>query len=329
MICLGIEGSANKVGVGIMKNEKLLSNVRKTFVPAAGCGFEPTETARHHRTHMISLIKQALLDSSLSLGEVDVIAFTKGPGMAVPLISMSIVARTIALLWNKPLSAVNHCVAHIEMGRLITRADNPVVLYASGGNTQVIAYCNKRYTIFGETLDIAVGNFLDRVARLLNISNDPSPGYNIEQMASRGTNFISDLPYNVKGMDISLSGLLAKIEAIHSHHKTEDICYSVQEVVFSMMTEITERVMSHVDSQELLLVGGVGCNIRLQKMLNDMCIQRNAKTFSMDDRFCIDNGAMIAHVGLLQQKEGIEFNLKDTAVTQRFRTDSVFIKWRY
>lgn len=98
--------------------------------------------------------------------------------------------------------AVNHCVGHIEMGRLVTGAKNPVVLYVSGGNTQVlitisccyltalqvIAYSQQCYRIFGETIDIAVGNCLDRFARVLKISNDPSPGYNIEQLAKDGNN---------------------------------------------------------------------------------------------------------------------------------------------
>lgn len=94
----------------------------------------------------------------------------------------ALAARMLSLLWKKPLVAVNHCVAHIEMGRVVTGAEDPVVLYVSGGNTQVIAYSEGRYRIFGETIDIAVGNCLDRFARVLELSNDPSPGYNIEQV---------------------------------------------------------------------------------------------------------------------------------------------------
>lgn len=329
MISLGIEGSANKVGVGIVDGSNVLANVRATFVPKLGHGFEPSETAEHHRKHIVDLIKQALATAKLSPFHIDIICFTKGPGMAVPLMSMALVSRCLGLLWNKPVIPVNHCVAHIEMGRHITGAQNPVILYASGGNTQVIAYSNHRYVIFGETLDIAVGNFLDRCARALSIQNDPSPGYNIEQLAKNGRILISDIPYNVKGMDMSLSGLLAKVESIVGEYSVEDICFSIQEVVFSMLTEITERVMSHVGSKEILLVGGVGCNERLQKMLSIMCDERGAKTFAMDERFCIDNGAMIAHTGLLSY-EGISGKTPefDLSVTQRYRTDTVEITWR-
>lgn len=329
MISLGIEGSANKVGVGIVDENKVLSNVRATFVPKTGHGFEPSETAEHHREHIIRLVKEALSIAKMTPSDIDIICFTKGPGMAVPLMSMALVARCLGKLWDKPVIPVNHCVAHIEMGRHITGADNPVVLYASGGNTQVIAYSNQRYVIFGETLDIAVGNFLDRSARALSIPNDPSPGYNIEQLAKKGNRLITEIPYNVKGMDISLSGLLAKVESIVGKYPVEDICYSIQEVVFAMLTEITERVMSHVGSKEILLVGGVGCNERLQKMLDVMCAERGAKTFAMDERFCIDNGAMIAHTGLLSVASGSNTVANvDLSVTQRYRTDTVEITWR-
>lgn len=148
-------------------------------------GFLPRETAQHHRDHVLSVLKEALLDAKLSMKDVDVVCCTKGPGMGAPLTVSAIVARTVAQIYNKPMVAVNHCVGHIEMGRLITGSQNPIILYVSGGNTQVIAYSRQRYRIFGETIDIAVGNCLDRFARVLGLSNDPSPGYNIEQMAKK------------------------------------------------------------------------------------------------------------------------------------------------
>lgn len=134
---------------------------------------------------MLEVLKQALSDAKLTMKDVDVICYTKGPGMGGPLTVLALVARTVAQMYNKPMVAVNHCVGHIEMGRLITGSKDPTILYVSGGNTQIIAYSRQRYRIFGETIDIAVGNCLDRFARLLTLSNDPSPGYNIEQMAKK------------------------------------------------------------------------------------------------------------------------------------------------
>lgn len=229
------------------------------------------------------------------------------------------------------------------MGREITGAQNPVVLYVSGGNTQAIAYASQRYRIFGETLDIAVGNCLDRFARTLRISNDPAPGYNIEQMAKQGRNLV-ELPYAVKGMDCSFSGILASIDILAERLQAndggwtdeltnelitcEDLCFSLQETLFSMLVEITERAMAHVGSSQVLIVGGVGSNERLQEMMGIMARDRQGNVFATDERFCIDNGIMIAHAGLLAYETGVTTALGDSTCTQRFRTDEVLVKWR-
>jgi N6-L-threonylcarbamoyladenine synthase len=207
------------------------------------------------------------------------------------------------------------------------------VLYVSGGNSQVIAYAEQRYRIFGETLDIAVGNCLDRFARTLEISNDPAPGYNIEQLAKKGSKLL-DIPYAVKGMDCSFSGILASADALAAQMKAgadftpEDLCFSLQETVFAMLVEITERAMAHVGSSQVLIVGGVGCNERLQEMMGHMARERGGSVYATDERFCIDNGIMIAHAGLLAYETGFRTSLEESTCTQRFRTDEVFIKWR-
>ena len=159
MIALGIEGSANKIGVGIVKDDgTILANPRKTYVTPAGTGFLPKETAEHHRKEIFGLLNEALELAKLTLDDIDILCYTKGPGMAQPLSVGAIVTRTLAQIYNKPIVGVNHCIGHIEMGRVVTGAQNPTILYVSGGNTQVIAYAQQTYQIFGETLDIAVGN---------------------------------------------------------------------------------------------------------------------------------------------------------------------------
>jgi N6-L-threonylcarbamoyladenine synthase len=339
VIALGIEGSANKVGVGVVRYESatgrydILSNPRKTYITPAGQGFLPKETAWHHQAHIAPLVRAALKEAGIEDSAVDVICYTKGPGMGAPLRSCAICARTLALLWNKPIVGVNHCVAHIEMGRVATDCANPVVLYVSGGNTQVIAYSNGRYRIFGETIDIAVGNCLDRFARVLNLSNDPSPGYNIEQLAKQGTKYI-DLPYIVKGMDVSFSGLLTFVEKEAAAKLADgsvtaaDLCYSLQETIFAMLVEITERALAHTDSSTVLIVGGVGCNKRLQDMMEIMTAARGASLCAMDQRYCIDNGAMIAQAGIFAFQMGHVTDMKEATCTQRFRTDAPDIVWR-
>lgn len=183
MIALGFEGSANKIGIGIVKSDgTILANPRHTYITPPGHGFLPRETALHHQQHILPLVRAALKEAGVGVQDIDCLCYTKGPGMGGPLQVSAVVVRILSQLWRKPIVAVNHCVAHIEMGRVVTGAVDPVVLYVSGGNTQVIAYSEGRYRIFGETIDIAVGNCLDRFARVLKISNDPSPGYNIEQV---------------------------------------------------------------------------------------------------------------------------------------------------
>lgn len=347
MLALGLEGSANKLGVGVISHPAhkpaiILSNIRHTFVSPPGEGFLPKDTAKHHRSYVVSLVKQSLAQAGVKPSDLDCICYTKGPGMGAPLQSVAVAARMLSLLWGKPLVGVNHCVGHIEMGREITGAQNPVVLYVSGGNTQVIAYAEQRYRIFGEALDIAVGNCLDRFARTLEISNDPAPGYNIEQLAKKGK-VLLDLPYTVKGMDCSFSGILASIDILAAELKknpeqrdpitneiitTADLCYSLQETVYAMLVEITERAMAHVGSTQVLIVGGVGCNERLQEMMGLMAKDRGGSVYATDERFCIDNGIMIAHAGLLAYKTGFTTSLEDSTCTQRFRTDEVFVKWR-
>lgn len=325
ILVLGIEGSANKVGIGIMCGNKILANIRRTHITQAGTGFIPTETAKHHKNVILCIIKESLAISGLKLSDIDLFCYTKGPGMASPLIICATVARTLALYYKKPLIPVNHCIAHIEMGRFITNAYHPVVLYVSGGNTQIIAYSKNRYRIFGETLDIAVGNCIDRFARLLQISNDPSPGYNVELLAREGKNFIK-LPYVVKGMDVCFSGTLSKIKE-NLNHNIHDLSYSLQETLFSSLVEVTERAMAFLDRKEVLLVGGVGCNKRLQEMLGIMAKERNATCYATDERFCIDNGLMIGYTGMLMHQHGARFKSEDFGVTQRFRTDTVEVNW--
>lgn len=343
VIAIGFEGSANKIGVGIVKDGEILANVRRTYITPPGEGFLPKETAQHHRSVILDILKEALVTSGLEPAEIDVVCYTKGPGMAPPLLTVAIVARTVAQIWNKPILGVNHCIGHIEMGRLVTKAKNPTVLYVSGGNTQVIAYAEKRYRIFGETIDIAVGNCLDRFARIIKLSNDPSPGYNIEQMAKKGKKYLA-LPYCVKGMDVSFSGILSFIEnKVEGHAKkqktrkgkepeetytNEDLCFSLQETLFAMLVETTERAMAHCGSEEVLIVGGVGCNERLQEMMGIMCKERHATCFATDERFCIDNGVMIAHAGAEMFGSGSRMKWEETTITQRYRTDEVEVTWR-
>jgi len=326
VLCLGIEGTAHTVGVGIVDETcRVLANVSATVRPETG-GIHPREAANHHAEKVVPLIEEAGAKAGVRLHEVDLVAFSRGPGLGPCLRTVATAARALALTLDKPIVGVNHCVAHLEIGRGRCKCDDPVLLYASGGNTQVIAYAAGRYRVFGETLDIGVGNMLDKFGREVGM---PFPaGPLIEKHAKEGRDLLP-LPYSVKGMDVAFSGLLTAALTLHRQGaRLEDLCFSIQETAFAMLTEVTERAMAHVDRDEVLLGGGVVRNRRLGAMVERMAADRGAKMFVPEGELCVDNGAMIAWTGLLQHKSGQRQVVEETGIDQRFRTDEVVVTWR-
>jgi N6-L-threonylcarbamoyladenine synthase/protein kinase Bud32 len=323
MLCLGIEGTAEKLGVGIVGSDgEVLANELKQHIPREG--IHPREAAEHHSENLPKLIKRALESANASMGDIDLVAFSRGPGLGPCLRVAAVAARTISVSRKLPIIGVNHCISHLEIGRLATPASDPVMLYVSGGNTQVIAFEGERYRVFGETLDIAIGNCLDQFARKMNLGFPGGPI--VEKLASKGS-YIS-LPYVVKGMDMSFSGLLTASLKAAKHHGVEDVCKGLQETAFAMCVEVSERAMAHTGKEEVLLAGGVAANKRLQGMVKTMADERQANFFVPEKSLLGDNGAMIAWLGLLMHKAGVTQNLEDTRVNQRFRTDEVIVTWR-
>jgi N6-L-threonylcarbamoyladenine synthase/protein kinase Bud32 len=164
---LGIEGTAWNLSAALFDRE-LISLVSRPYSPAQG-GIHPREAAQHHASVMKELISSILRDP----GKITGVAFSQGPGLGPCLRTVATAARSLALVLDVPLVGVNHCVAHVEIGCFATGSRDPIVLYASGANTQVIGYLNGRYRIFGETLDIGIGNALDKFARSKDL---PHPG---------------------------------------------------------------------------------------------------------------------------------------------------------
>ncbi len=323
MICLGIEGTAEKLGIGIVSDDgEIFANVTK-HQPLV-TGIHPREAAQHHADNMRDVLKSAFKEAKLDLKDIDLVAFSQGPGLGPCLRVAAVSARTISLINNIPIIGVNHCIGHIEIGTLLTDAKDPLTLYVSGGNTQVIAYDSGRYRVFGETLDIAIGNCIDQFARAVGIGSPGGPA--VEKLARKGKYI--PLPYVVKGMDLSFSGIYTASVNAAKRHKTEDVCKGLQETAFAMLTEVTERALAHTEKGEVMLAGGVAINKRLQKMLSAMAKEHGASFFVPPKDVLGDNGAMIAWAGVLRYKSGDRQDIEDTAVKQRFRTDEVDVKWR-
>jgi len=326
MICLGIEGTAHTAGIGIMDDSgQVLANMIDMISGEKG-GIHPREAANHHVQVIPELIDKALAEAKLDHGDIGLVAFSQGPGLGPCLRTAATAARALSLSLDVPIIGVNHCVAHLEIGRKVSGCDDPALLYASGGNTQVIAYAGGKYRVFGETLDIGIGNMLDKFGRETGLKFPSGP--RIEQLARDGKKLL-DVPYSVKGMDVAFSGILtAALQLKKKGASMEDLCFSLQEVCFSMLVEVAERAMAHVEKNEVLLGGGVVQNKRLQEMVRMMAEERGAKMFVPPGRLCIDNGAMIAWTGILMHNSGTRMSVDDTSINQRFRTDEVDVTWR-
>ncbi|HID60950.1 MAG TPA: bifunctional N(6)-L-threonylcarbamoyladenine synthase/serine/threonine protein kinase [Hadesarchaea archaeon] len=326
MLCLGIESTAHTFGVGIVTDRgKILANIGNVHKSAKG-GIHPREAARHHGVIAKETVLCALAKAGVTMNDIDLIAFSMGPGLGPTLRTGATAARALSVFYQVPILGVNHCISHVEIGRLTEGAKDPVTLYVSGGNTQVIAFDAGRYRVFGETLDISVGNCLDVFAREVGIPHPGGP--NVEQLAREGKHYIP-LPYVVKGMDLSFSGLMT--EAVRKHRTgsdLRDLCFSLQETAFAALVEVTERAVAHTEKREVMLTGGVAANKRLREMVGLMAKEHQAKFHVPPIELCKDQGAMIAWTGLLMYKRGVRHKLDQTQVRQRYRTDEVDIVWR-
>ena len=327
MICLGIESTAHTFGVGIVSSDgTILANEKKVFVPLQG-GIHPREAAESHAKDAYSVILQALKKSNLQMSNINVIAFSQSPGLGPCLRIGAIISRYLSKQLDIPLYGVNHCIAHVEIGRLLfnLKLADVLTLYVSGGNTLVCAYDQGRYRVFGETLDISIGNLLDVFARAAGLSHPGGP--KIEKLAKNGQNLI-DLPYTVKGMDLSYSGLLtASINKFKEGIRLEDMCFSLQEIAFSMLTEVTERALAHTEKKFVLLTGGVAANKKLEQMIRLISEEHNAVFNAVPQHLAADNGVMIAWTGLLHARKEKPLSIKESIVKPNLRIDEIIVTW--
>ncbi len=326
MLSLGIEGTAHTLGISVVEESgKVLSNPRDIYKPKEGWGIIPMDCAKHHEDVASEILEKALEEAKKKMEDIDIISYSRGPGLPPCLNKVLTLAKKLSSDYKKPLLGVNHCVAHIEIGRQTTGFQNPVVLYVSGGNTQIISKVGDRYRVFGECMDMGVGNALDKFAREVGLGFPGGPV--IEKNALNGKYL--ELPYVVKGMDLSFSGIITDaIRKYKSGNSLEDVCFSLQETLFAMLTEVTERALAHTGKDQVLLTGGVAANKRLQQMLEVMCSERNAKFSVVPKEYSGDCGANIAWTGIVQYKCGDKGLICEKAdINPVWRTDEVEIKW--
>ncbi len=329
---LGIESTAHTLSIGSVNGKGEPTPSHSAFFRPDEGGIHPREAADHHAMKAGGLVKQ-ILESGIDPTDVDAIAFSQGPGLGPCLRVGASVARALGSKWKVPIVGVNHCVAHIEIGRQQCGMDDPVLLYVSGGNTQVIARMAGRYRVLGETLDIGIGNMLDKFAREHDL---PFPGGpKIEKLANEwhSENLSADLddyalPYAVHGMDLAFSGIFtAACRLTQRGVPLGAACWSLQEHSFAACIEVAERAMAHTGKNELLFGGGVACNQRIKEMGKIMTQERGGECGVPHPQFCVDNGSMIATLGRLQLLNSGPTPLLSSAVNQGLRTDETDITW--
>ena len=322
---IGIECTAHTFGVGVVNQGKILSNVKDMYTTEKG-GIIPMDAAKHHQEIAEKIWKEAVEKAKIYDDKIDAIAISNAPGLPPCLSEGMKFAKSKAKELNVPLIPVNHCIAHLEIGKL-TGAKDPVLLYASGANTQIIAYASGKYRIFGETLDIGIGNFIDSFARFAGIGFPGGP--KIMELAKKGK--YVELPYSIKGMDVAFSGMLTNLQQKINSKKYSlvDLSFSLQETAFAMLVEAAERALAHTGKKELLLGGGVGCNSRLQEMCRIMCKERDCKFFVPENNLLVDNAGMIAYLGEIMFEKGLGIkDLDKIDISPRERTDDIKVTWR-
>ena len=317
-LALGIESTAHTFGVGVVSSSgEVLANEWSSFSSPTG-GMRPVEAADHHARVASDVLERALETAGIGLEDLDVVGFSQGPGMGQPLQVGAVFARALSLATGAELVGVNHPIAHVEIGRLVTGARDPLVVYVSGGNTQLMVHSNGRYRVIGETLDIGLGNAQEKLGREIGL---PFPaGPHLDRIEGRWV----DLPYTVKGMDLSFSGLVTEaIKRIRRGERPEDVAWSFVEVAFSMLVEVTERALAPTGRREVLLVGGVGASPRLREKMETMCEDRGARLLVPPAEYQRDNGAMIAWTALVALAQGKRTPLEESGIMPRWRPDEV------
>ena len=335
MLCLGIESTAHTFACSVIKYSNyekypnILSDVRDTFKAPDGSGIHPRDAARHHATVAIDVLKQSLESSKIKYKDLDIVAFSAGPGLGPCLRIGAVIARSISSFYHKKLIPINHALGHIELGMSLTESNDPLVLLVSGGHTMILVFNNRRWRVIGETLDITLGQLFDQFGRHLGLA---SPcGSEIEKLANKSPKNYISLPYSIKGNDVTFSGLLSAAKRLISTGKynREDMSYSIQETAFAMVTEAVERALSATQKKELLVVGGVCANKELSRMLNLACLRHKVKFNSCPISFAGDNGVQIAWTGMLSYLRSKNFvDISNSFVKQSWRVDSVDVLWR-
>lgn len=326
MYVLGIESTAHTFGVGVLRDLRVLADVRYVYKPSRTLGIEPREAAEHHARVAAKAVREALVKAGISIRDLDVVAFSMGPGLGPCLRIGATLARFISSYYKIPLYPVHHGIGHIEIASQFLNMKDPMVVLVSGGHTSIVGFSDGRWRVYGETLDITLGNLLDSFAREAKI---PFPGGpKIEKLALKGSKYIK-MPYNIKGNNVIYSGLLTYATKLIGKYKLEDICFSLQETAFSALVEASERALVQLGKKEIAITGGVARNNCLYNKFREIGRLHKIRVDRVKAEYNDDNGVQIAVVGYLYAKSGYPSTKPEEAyIKQRIRLEEVEVPWR-
>jgi N6-L-threonylcarbamoyladenine synthase len=326
MTCLGIESTAHTFGASFVDDEgSIVTNVNSTYRPPIGVGIHPRKASEHHALVSDEIVQKAIFSPNGERLRPDIIAYAAGPGLGPCLRVGATVSRALSSFLGKPLVPVHHGVAHLDIAMSIAGARNPLAVLVSGGHTSILVHLSNRWRVYGETQDITLGNLLDMFAREARL---PSPGGLSVEKESRKGHTLLDLPYTVKGNDVAYSGLLtAAVNSLKKGNDLSDVCYSLQEIGFSMLCEAIERSLVQTKRGEVLVAGGVAANSKLKEMIRSVAEDHGASFHPVPLQYSGDCGAQIACSGKLAYDHQKAVATSDSYIIPRWRVDEVDVPW--
>lgn len=317
---LGIETSCDETAAAIVTDAKeIRANIVLSQISehAAYGGVVPEIAARAHMDHLERIIQQALDQAGCSFKDIDAVAATGGPGLIGGVIVGVMTAKAIASVHKKPFIAVNHLEGHALTVRLTNDIPFPfLLLLVSGGHCQFLAVHGVgNYTLLGETMDDALGEAFDKVAKMLGL---PQPGGpHVEKLASTGNPLAHKFPVPLQGRegcDFSFSGLKTAVRLAIPGAKPEDICASFQHTACEAIIDRTRNAIAmfkkqYPDAKHFVLAGGVAANQKIRERLTSLLAEYNMALTAPPLTLCTDNAAMIAWAGLERFKLGLTDSL--------------------
>lgn len=328
---LGIESSCDETSVSIVKNgfEEIATVVLSQMdTHSMYGGVVPEIASRMHVENITIVIEECLNKAKMSMDDIDAIAVTQGPGLIGCLLIGVGAATTLSYIYNKPLIPVHHIAGHIYANNLVNKMEFPLIaLVVSGGHTDLI-YMEDDYKFkkIGGTLDDAVGECYDKVARVINV---PYPGGPlVDKLSYEGNDtYPLPLPLDDDTYNFSFSGIKsAVINLVHNETqrgneiRKADIACSFQNRVVEILSKKTMKALKEYNVKNLIIAGGVSANSGIRNKFKDLCEKERINLIIPNIKYCTDNAAMIASAGYFAYKKGISANidLKASASTSLF-----------